>query len=51
MQPAKSIHEQGESSRELCRPSKKGELLGLSRKGNIRPKMAKKKPTAIVNII
>ncbi|CAK7304354.1 Protein ZNF365 [Vulpes lagopus] len=52
MQPAnKSIHEQAESPRELCRPSKKGEPLGFSRKGNIRPKVAKKKPTAIVNII
>ncbi|XP_037660023.1 protein ZNF365 [Choloepus didactylus] len=51
MQPAKSIHEQAEFSRELCRPPKKGEPLGFSRKGNIRPKMAKKKPTAIVNII
>uniref|UniRef100_A0A8C4PPZ4 Zinc finger protein 365 n=1 Tax=Equus asinus TaxID=9793 RepID=A0A8C4PPZ4_EQUAS len=49
-QPSKAIHEQAESPRELCRPLKKGEL-GLSRKGNIRPKMAKKKPTAIVNII
>uniref|UniRef100_A0A2K5DHP6 Zinc finger protein 365 n=1 Tax=Aotus nancymaae TaxID=37293 RepID=A0A2K5DHP6_AOTNA len=51
MQPAKAIHEQAESSRDLCRPPKKGELLGFGRKGNIRPKMAKKKPTAIVNII
>ncbi|KAM4852626.1 protein ZNF365 [Thomomys bottae] len=51
LQPAKSIHEQAEFSREVCRSSKKGELLGLSRKGNHRPKMAKKKPTAIVNII
>ncbi|XP_076981290.1 protein ZNF365 [Tamandua tetradactyla] len=51
MQPAKSVHEQAEFSRELCRPPKKGEPLGFSRKGNIRPKMAKKKPTAIVNII
>ncbi|XP_040341069.1 protein ZNF365 [Herpailurus yagouaroundi] len=51
MQPAKSIHEQAESPRELCRPSKKGEPLGFCRKGNIRPKVAKKKPTAIVNII
>ncbi|KAM6185906.1 protein ZNF365 [Rhynchocyon petersi] len=51
IQPAKSMHEQAESSRELCRPPKKGEPLGFSRKGNIRPKMAKKKPTAIVNII
>ncbi|XP_006889089.1 PREDICTED: protein ZNF365 [Elephantulus edwardii] len=51
MQPAKSIHDHAESSRELCRPPKKGEPLGLNRKGNIRPKMAKKKPTAIVNII
>ncbi|ELW61937.1 Protein ZNF365 [Tupaia chinensis] len=51
MQPTKSIHEQAESSRELCRPLKKGEFLGCSRKGNLRPKMAKKKPTAIVNII
>ncbi|XP_004462545.1 protein ZNF365 [Dasypus novemcinctus] len=51
MQPAKSTHEQAESSRELCRPPKKGELLGFSRKGNIRPKMAKKKPAAFVNII
>ncbi|XP_004583467.2 protein ZNF365 [Ochotona princeps] len=51
MQPAKSMHEQAESSRELCRLPKKGECLGFSRKGNIRPKMAKKKPTAIVNII
>lgn len=50
-QPAKSMHEQAESPRELCRPPKKGDLLGLSRKGNIRPKMVKKKPTAIVNII
>lgn len=51
MQPAKSIHEQAETPRELCRPSKKGEPLGFSRKGNIRPKMSKKKPTALVNII
>lgn len=51
IQPAKAIHEQAESSRDLCRPQKKGELLGFGRKGNIRPKMAKKKPTAIVNII
>ncbi|XP_055281623.1 protein ZNF365 [Moschus berezovskii] len=51
MQPAKSLHEQTESPRELCRPAKKGEPLGFGRKGNIRPKMAKKKPTAIVNII
>ncbi|XP_045147540.1 protein ZNF365 isoform X3 [Echinops telfairi] len=51
MQPAKSMHEQTEASRELCRPPKKGEPLGFSRKVNIRPKMAKKKPTAIVNII
>ncbi|XP_031317095.1 protein ZNF365 [Camelus dromedarius] len=51
MQPAKSMHEQAESPREFCRPAKKGEPLGFSRKGNIRPKMAKKKPTAIVNII
>ncbi|XP_006835869.1 PREDICTED: protein ZNF365-like [Chrysochloris asiatica] len=51
MQPAKSVHEQAESTRELCRPPKKGEPLGFSRKGNIRPKMVKKKPTAIVNII
>ncbi|KAG8523124.1 Protein ZNF365 [Galemys pyrenaicus] len=51
MQPAKSIHEQAESPRELCRAPKKGEPLGFSRKGNIRPKMAKKKPTAIVHII
>lgn len=51
MQPAKSIHDQAETPRELCRPLKKGEPLGLSRKGNIRPKMAKKKPTALVNII
>lgn len=51
MQPAKSIHEQPESPRELCRPPKKGEFLGFSRKGNIRPKMAKKKPAAIVHII
>lgn len=51
MQPAKSIHDQAETPRELCRPLKKGEPLGFSRKGNIRPKMAKKKPTALVNII
>ncbi|KAG5194629.1 hypothetical protein JEQ12_012905 [Ovis aries] len=51
MQPAKALHEQSESPRELCRPAKKGEPLGFGRKGNIRPKMAKKKPTAIVNII
>uniref|UniRef100_A0A8B9YV65 Zinc finger protein 365 n=1 Tax=Bos mutus grunniens TaxID=30521 RepID=A0A8B9YV65_BOSMU len=51
VQPAKSLHEQTESPRELCRPAKKGEPLGFGRKGNIRPKMAKKKPTAIVNII
>lgn len=51
MQPAKSVHEQPESPRELCRPPKKGEFLGFSRKGNIRPKMAKKKPAAIVHII
>lgn len=51
MQPAKAIHEQAESPRELCRLPKKGEPLGFSRKGNIRPKMAKKKPTALVNII
>ncbi|EPY87533.1 protein ZNF365 [Camelus ferus] len=51
MQPAKSMHEQAESPREFCRPAKKGEPLGFSRKGNIKPKMAKKKPTAIVNII
>ncbi|XP_013370319.1 PREDICTED: protein ZNF365 [Chinchilla lanigera] len=43
VQPARATHEQAESSRDLCR------LLG--RKGNVRPKMAKKKPTAIVNII
>ncbi|XP_005360202.1 protein ZNF365 [Microtus ochrogaster] len=51
MQPAKAIHEQAESPREFFRPAKKGEHLGLSRKGNFRPKMVKKKPTAIVNII
>ena len=51
MQPAKSLHEQTESPRELCRPAKKGEPLGFGRKGNIRTKMAKKKSTAIVNII
>ncbi|XP_075391132.1 protein ZNF365 isoform X2 [Tenrec ecaudatus] len=51
MQPAKSSHEQMEASRDLCRPPKKGEPPGLSRKVNIRPKMAKKKPPAIVNII
>lgn len=51
MQPAKSIYEQAESTRDLCRPLKKGEPLGFSRKGNIRPKIAKKKPTAIVHII
>ncbi|XP_019493971.1 PREDICTED: protein ZNF365 isoform X1 [Hipposideros armiger] len=51
LQPAKSIHEQAESPRELCRLPKKGEPLGFSRKANIRPKMAKKKPTAFVNII
>lgn len=51
MQPARSTHEQPESPRELCRATKKGEPLGLSRKGNIRPKMAKKKPAAIVHII
>ncbi|XP_055454828.1 protein ZNF365 [Psammomys obesus] len=49
--PAKVIHEQMESPRESFRPAKKVEHLGLSRKGNFRPKMAKKKPTAIVNII
>lgn len=49
--PAKVLHEQTESSRESFRPAKKVEHLGLSRKGNFRPKMAKKKPTAIVNII
>ncbi|OBS70167.1 hypothetical protein A6R68_01291, partial [Neotoma lepida] len=47
MQPAKAVHEQAESPREFFRPAKKGEHLGLSRKGNFRPKMAKKKPTAI----
>lgn len=51
VQPAKAIHEQAESPREFFRPAKKGEHLGLSRKGNFRPKMVKKKPTAIVNII
>ncbi|XP_008835523.1 protein ZNF365 [Nannospalax galili] len=49
--PTRIIHEQAEFSRELCRPAKKGELVSFSRKGNLRPKMAKKKPTAIVNII
>uniref|UniRef100_A0A8C5L5J0 Zinc finger protein 365 n=1 Tax=Jaculus jaculus TaxID=51337 RepID=A0A8C5L5J0_JACJA len=51
MQLTKAIHEQAESSRDFYRPTKKGEILGLNRKGNLRPKMAKKKPTAIVNII
>lgn len=51
IQVTKTIHEQAEVSRDFCRPTRKGEFLGLSRKGNLRPKMAKKKPTAIVNII
>ncbi|XP_068957955.1 protein ZNF365 isoform X1 [Petaurus breviceps papuanus] len=50
-QSARFAHDLADSSREFWRPLKKGEPLGPARKVNVKAKMVKKKPLAIVNII